>query len=234
MPVKAIFFDAGNTLLACDPPVEEVYGRAFAAHGVEASFEAVRAVLRETWIEVRAKRKEGNDIWNGEGGELAFWRAFVSSVFSRLGGGPLPEEMFLDLVTHFQRPGHWAVYPEVPQVLDGLRQAGYRLLVVSNWDSSLPALLARLDLARHFDHIVVSAIIGASKPSPKIFEVALSHASAAPHEALHIGDSLEEDYEGARRAGLGALLLDRDQLTPELPDCIVSLSEIQTRLAGSS
>lgn len=234
MSIKAIFFDAGNTLLACDPPVEEVYGAAFAAHGVIATPADVRLALRETWRDVRNRRRQGQDTWNGPGGEKAFWHWFVSSAFSRLGGGPMPEEMFDGLVAHFQKPQHWSVYPEVPEVLSGLRASGYRLSVVSNWDSSLPALLDRLDLSRHFDHIIVSALIGSSKPSARIFEVALSHASVSPSEALHVGDSLEEDYEGARSLGLDALLLDRHEVNQDLADSITSLSEIPARLMASA
>ncbi|MCC6130804.1 MAG: HAD-IA family hydrolase [Acidobacteria bacterium] len=234
MPIKAIFFDAGNTLLSCDPPVEEVYAAAFASHGVSATPAAVRSALRETWRDVRNRRRQGQDTWNGFGGEKEFWRWFVSSAFSRLGGGEMPDEMFDGLVSHFQKPQHWSVFPEVPEVLETLRARGYMLLVVSNWDSNLPALLARLDLSRHFDHVVVSSLIGSSKPSPKIFEAALTRAAVAPEEALHVGDSLEEDYEGARLAGLAAFLLDRHEVNGDLPDSITSLSEIPARLTASA
>jgi putative hydrolase of the HAD superfamily len=100
----------------------------------------------------------------------------------------------------------------VPGVLSALRSRGLALGVVSNWDSTLPGLLDRVSLAGFFDVVVSSSSTGASKPSPAIFLEALSRLGiGAPDasEALHVGDSLEEDYHAARAAGLAALWLDR-------------------------
>lgn len=116
-------------------------------------------------------------------------------------------------------------------MLVALRSRGMKLLVVSNWDSSLPSLLDRLDLTRRFDAVVVSALVGASKPAREIFETALEAAGVAAHEALHVGDSPSEDYEGARNAGLPALLLDRAGVAGGGFETIRSLQEILPRLA---
>ena len=155
----------------------------------------------------------------------------MQEVFSRVGGGHLPEEMLDELVAHFRRQESWSLYPEVLEVLAALRARGLKLVVVSNWDSTLPALLDRLDLTRHFDGVVVSALVGASKPAREIFETALAAAGVEAHEALHVGDSPSEDYEGARNAGLPALLLDRAGLAHDGFDCIRSLQEILPRVA---
>lgn len=102
---------------------------------------------------------------------------------------------------------------------------------MSNWDSTLPELLDRLDLTRRLDGVVVSALVGASKPAPEIFETALAAAGVAAHEALHVGDSPADDYEGALGAGLPALLLDRAGLAHEGIESIRSLREILPRVA---
>ncbi len=232
MSISAVFFDAGNTLLACDPPVEHVYGRAFAEYGIDRPDHEVRQAIRETWLEIRRLRAQGIESFNGNGGETAFWRRFVSRIFSRLGGGPLPGSLFTSLVEHFKHPQHWSVFPEVPEVLEGLLASGYRLHVVSNWDSTLPALLQKLGLDGYFDSIIVSALIGSSKPDPGIFREALGRAGVPPQAALHVGDSYEEDFEGARAAGIHALLLDRDGLSPDFAGAISSLDEISVRLKG--
>ena len=150
---------------------------------------------------------------------------------TRVGGGPLPEGLLDDLVEHFARPESWSLYPEVLEVLTALRERGLKLFVVSNWDSKLPALLDRLDLTRHFDGVVVSALVGASKPAREIFDTALSLAGVAAHEALHVGDSPSEDYEGARNAGLPALLLDRAGIAEGGFESIRSLQEILPRVS---
>lgn len=173
-----------------------------------------------------SRQAAGAERWGGPEGETGFWRAFVQRVYAGVGGGPLPERLLEELVEHFRDQGHWRVYPEVEAVLAALRDAGYRLLVVSNWDSTLPGLLDRLDLTRRFDAVVVSAIVGVSKPAREIFDAALKTAGVGAAEALHVGDSPSEDYDGARRAGLEALLLDRSGIAPDGFDTIRSLEAL--------
>jgi len=230
--VKAVFFDAGQTLLDADPPVEAVYRDAFAAWGVTAEAGEVHRAVHETWREVAARRARGDEGWSIGGGEASFWRRFVEEVFTRVGGGPLPDAMLAGLVRHFRKAAHWRVYEEVPAVLAALRDAGMKLLVVSNWDSSLPPLLSELGLTPFFDDVVVSALVGASKPSRGIFDMALRRAGVAADEALHVGDSLHDDYDGARAAGLSALLLDRAGRVPKGDgiETIGSLAEVLDRV----
>ena len=211
--------------------MEQVYGEVFRRWGVPAADGDVLAALHGTWGLVAARQARGETRWGHEGGERGFWRSFVQEVFTRVGGGPLPEGLLDDLVDHFARPESWSLYPEVLEVLEALRENGLKLLVVSNWDSNLPALLDRLDLTRHFDGVVVSALVGSSKPAREIFETALALAGVAAHEALHVGDSPSEDYEGARSAGLPALLLDRAGLGHDGFESIRSLQEILPRVA---
>jgi FMN phosphatase YigB (HAD superfamily) len=72
-----------------------------------------------------------------------------------------------------------------------------------------------LKLTPFFDDIVVSTLVGASKPSREIFEIALTRAGVEPSQALHVGDSLHDDYHGAKSAGLAALLVDREGRYPK-------------------
>ena len=196
-----------------------------------AADEAVLAALHGTWGLVAARQARGEERWGGDEGERGFWRSFVQEVFSQSGGGDLPEGLLDELIAHFHRQESWSLYPEVVEVLEGLRESGLKLLVVSNWDSTLPDLLDRLDLTRYFDGVVVSALVGASKPAPEIFNTALSLAGVAAHEALHVGDSPSEDYEGARNAGLPALLLDRAGVARDGFESIRSLQEILPRIS---
>lgn len=228
--IRAVFFDAGQTLLEADPPVEEVYREAFATHGVEANLEAVHRAVHETWREVGARRDRGEERWGGLDGEAGFWRRFVEEVFGRAGGQGLPEPLLSGLVAHFREERHWKVYPETREVLSALRGAGMTLLVVSNWDSTLPRLLERLELLPFFDGVVVSAVFGASKPSRAIFDEAVRRAGVPHADALHVGDSLTDDYHGARAAGLHALLVDRLGRAPEGSEAIRSLSELPPRV----
>lgn len=93
-------------------------------------------------------------------------------------------------------------------LLGELRARGLRVVVVSNWDCSLGGVLAGLGLV--VDAVVTSAEVGALKPDPRPFEAALALAGCKPHEAVHVGDSPLADGEGARAAGIRALILGRD------------------------
>lgn len=228
--IRAVFFDAGQTLLEADPPVEKVYREAFATHGVEADLEAVHRAVHATWREVDARRERGEERWGGADGEAGFWRRFVEEVFGRSGGKGLPEPLLNGLIAHFREDKHWRVYPETREVLSALRGAGVTLLVVSNWDSTLPRLLERLELLPFFDRVVVSAVVGSSKPSRAIFDEAVRLAGVPHADALHVGDSLVDDYHGARAAGLHALLVDRSGRAPEGSEAIHSLSELPPRV----
>ena len=194
--------------------------------------EAVHRAVHATWREVHAAHDRGEERWGGAGGEAGFWRRFVAAVYARVGGGEMPDPLLAGLVAHFREELHWTLYPEVPEVLAALRAAGLKLVVVSNWDSTLPSLLARLGLADAFDDVIVSAVVGVSKPHRGIFEEALRRSGVAPGAALHVGDSLTDDYHGARAAGLQALLVDRaGRHGPEV-ESIASLVELPVRIAG--
>jgi putative hydrolase of the HAD superfamily len=228
--IRAVLLDAGDTLLRAEPPVESVYRAAFARHGVSAADEEVHLAVHATWRDVDAARERGEERWGSTGGEAGFWRRFVGSVYARVGGGAMPEPLLAELVAHFREEKHWTLYPETTAVLADLRAAGLRLVVVSNWDSSLPALLERVGLASAVDDVVVSALVGVSKPGRGIFDEAVRRAGVRHSEALHVGDSLMDDYHGAREAGLAALLLDRRGRLREGVEVITSLDEVPRRL----
>lgn len=100
-------------------------------------------------------------------------------------------------------------YPDAPGTLRALRERGLRLVVASNWDCSLPGVLEQAGLAPLLDGVVTSAIVGVTKPDPQLFTVALEAAGCEASEAVHVGDSLENDVAGARAAGIRPVLLDR-------------------------
>jgi putative hydrolase of the HAD superfamily len=100
-------------------------------------------------------------------------------------------------------------WEDAAPALAALRELGLRLVVVSNWDCSLPAVLAEIGLEPLLDAVVTSAAVGAAKPDARIFQAALEQAGCAPGQALHVGDSVENDLMGAIGAGLRGMLLDR-------------------------
>jgi putative hydrolase of the HAD superfamily len=100
-------------------------------------------------------------------------------------------------------------YPDALATLPALRARGLTLVVVSNWDASLPAVLSAAGLAEMLDGVLTSAAVGASKPRAAVFEAALALAGVEPDRAVHVGDSLECDVLGARAVGVAPVLLSR-------------------------
>ena len=232
MAIRAVFFDAGATLLYPDPPVEEVYARVFAEDGAPFTPERLSDALTATWIEIQ--RESGEDRYGGVRGEPEFWRDFLTRVRRLIDGGAISDEAFGKLAAHFRRGESWRVYPDVVPTLEELAGAGVALAVVSNWDSFLPRLLELQGLAGYFRAVSVSAIEGTGKPGAEIFRRTCTRLSIGAEDALHVGDSPREDFDGARGAGLSALLLDRKDQHPAIPDRIRSLSEIPGVLIRSA
>jgi len=226
--IRAVFFDAGATLLYPDPPVEEVYARIFEDDGVRSTLGELRDALTTVWIEIQ--REKPGDRYGGVRGEPAFWRDFLGRVRRLLDGGPLSDEAFGRLAQHFRDPAVWAVYPDVLPTLDALAARGMPLAVVSNWDSYLPRLLELRGLSRYFQTVSVSALEETGKPGAEIFRRTCARMAVDAADALHVGDSLRDDYEGARAAGLHALLLDRKNQHGDVAERIASLAELPERV----
>jgi putative hydrolase of the HAD superfamily len=206
---KAVLLDALGTLVELEPPW--IHLREFVPDRIddETLIRAVRAEMAY----YRAHAGEGRDQ-----ASLADLRRRCAELITRELGSEISVEQLLSSV-RFQ------AYSDASPALAYLREHGLKLIVVSNWDVSLETVLDRTGLAPLLDDVVSSAAAGARKPDPAIFEVALGLAGCEPGEALHVGDTPEEDVEGAHAAGIRALLLDRDGHGD-----VASLSEISEHL----
>ena len=156
----------------------------------------------------------------------------VERVTNAAGGVPRFDAYFDRLYGHYASAPAWRVYPEVPGVLAALRERRIVLAVVSNFDSRLPPLLDALGLAPFFEAVVCSGAAGAAKPDRAIFAHALAALGVEASEALHVGDSREADYDGARAAGIEALLVERGT-TAQRAGTIPDLRGILDRLDGT-
>lgn len=243
MSIEAIFFDVGGTLVEVSPSVGHVYAGECARRGAVVDPERIQQAFDTAWVSLSAGVPPGVDRYRMlPGGEREWWERVATAAFD-LCGVPVearpPVESLRDV---FARADAWRVYPEVRGTLERLSRRGHRLGVISNWDSRLPRLLASLELDTHFEAVVYSAAAGFEKPHPEIFAAALSHLGVEPSRAAHIGDRLDEDYAGARGAGLRAVLLSRGPARPELirkvracgdeEDVVGDLAQAVDRLVG--
>lgn len=208
--VRAVFLDALGTLVELEPPWLSLRPRI----PPEVSDSRLEAALRAEMAYYRDHAHEGRDD-----ASLADLRERCARIVSeRLGVEVTADELVAAI--------RFDAYPDAAPALRELRERGEKLVAVSNWDCSLPSVLERCGLGELLDGAVSSAAAGARKPDPAIFEPALELAGCAPEESLHVGDTPEEDVEGASAAGIRVLLLDRDGNGGD----ISSLSEIKEHL----
>jgi len=205
--LRAVFLDIGDTVMRPNPSWEHIYAMAFEEYGVEVELEALRDALRAAYH---------HGGWGFEGGfeptqETSFQRTVQidRAAIAELGVPAMPEAFFRRLSELFLVVSNWHVFPDVMPALDGIKERNLKLGAVSNWVWQLPELLHSLRLVSHFDFLAVSARVGFEKPHPEIFRHALAEAGVAPGEALHVGDHLDADVEGARAVGIDAVLIDR-------------------------
>ncbi len=204
--VRAVFFDAGGTLLYPHPSVGEVYARVAAEHGVKTQPELLNQIFREVW-----DQKDGLSMaaFSDEKSEKKWWREIVREVFSRVEKFDDFEVFFDDLYDQFASPQTWQLFDETHSVLEHFKSRGYVVGMISNWDRRLLKLCDAFDITKYFDFMLISALYGKAKPHRDIFSEALRLSGVQANEALHVGDSLEDDVQGALASGIRAMWLNR-------------------------
>ena len=200
----AILLDALGTLVALEPPAPRLQTGLAKRFGLEVSErEAAHAIAAEIAY-YRAHLDDGCD----EAGLNALRRRCAEVLRSALPGAgqELPLDRVLEALLASLR---FSAFPDVRPALLAARERGQRLVVVSNWDVSLVGVLRGVELEPLLDGVLTSAGTGARKPAPAIFEQALGVAGVAADDAIHVGDSLDEDVAGARAAGIEPVLIRR-------------------------
>ena len=213
--VRAVLFDVDFTLCRPGPELSaERYARIAARHGVildPALYEQAReaAVLN---------LKRHPELLHDD----SIWHRFTEEIFIGMGG---PEAIASECATEIEEgwgvSENFELFEDVLPVLEELRRAELRIGLVSNGIRDLTEFVAhhRLDV----DAIVDSRSHGRVKPHPTIFQAALVKLGVAAEDAVMVGDSLEEDIEGARALGMRAILIDREERHPDVDERLLDL-----------
>ena len=197
MPIKALFFDVGNTLLFPNRPkmlhaLHERY--------VYPAEELLLEVERRTKCEFDALQESHAAVDHG------FWHIFYSRLLGEL--GIADERVCDDLVARTRISANWCdIRPGTRDALLALKKK-YRLAVISNADGKIAEVLERCGIADCFETITDSGIVGKEKPHPAIFQTALKSMGVGAGESLYIGDVYSVDYVGSTGAGMQAILFD--------------------------
>ncbi len=226
--IRHVFLDVGGTLLFPEPSTADIFRRALANRGHPVDRDFVSRLLHTPEMIVSLIRPLSQDR------VAEYYRSVNARLIEHL-GFESDDAMLDEIHQQFNTPVTWNPYPEVVEVLRDLRAAGYHLGVISNASPTLPETLRRAGVASYLETVTCSSDVGAEKPHPKIFRAAVARAGIPPERALHVGDSYEADYLGARSAGLHAVFLCREGQPPGPCPSVRSLVELANLLmAGRS
>lgn len=196
---KGLSLDAAGTLITVTEPPGVVYSQFAAKHGIDVSEQDTSVRFKTAFRDWPMHQLR----YVGDG--VGFWRHVVSKTI-----GSDDQDLFQDLYQYYAGIDAWCLASGALDVLHELNNARVKLTVVSNFDTRLEPILRALHVRDLFDHVVVSADVGAEKPSPAIFEKALDLMGLKPSEVVHVGDVEENDVVGARGVGMEAWLWGKD------------------------
>jgi len=219
-PLKAIFFDVGNTLLFPDRP-----------HILAPLYQQKLTPSLDLWHAIERKtKKEFDEIIKHDGrSDHSFWYLFYSHLLEELG---VHDDALRDALVDATRiSANWRdIRPGTRATLLRLRRR-YPLAVISNADGKIGDVLTGCGIADCFAAITDSGLVGYEKPHPAIFEGALRGMDVAPEQSVYVGDMYSVDYLGATRVGIQAILFDVSGAYREsgLPR-VESLEELEQKL----
>jgi|SRR5919199_4481934 putative hydrolase of the HAD superfamily len=214
---KVIFLDAVGTLFGVRGSVGEVYGAIAQKFGVTVPPKTLNEAFLQAFAASEPPVFPGADPEEIPQCEFEWWRVIALRTFQKVGAldqfGDFTE-FFDELYNHFATAEPWFIYPDVLPALEAWRRIGIQMGVLSNFDSRLYLVLKALKLQEFFTSVTISTETGFAKPDPKIFAAALQKHDCNPQDAWHIGDSVKEDYQGAKAVGMKAILVQRNTQMP--------------------
>jgi putative hydrolase of the HAD superfamily len=216
--IRAVFFDAGETLLHPHPSFAELFAEVVREHGHEVDPARVQQV-------VSAYSKRFTDtVVSGEGRlwstsperSKEMWRGIYEAFFRELGIGGDHDRLFDALYSRFTNVSSYRLHADAIPTLDRLTATDLVLGLISNFEAWLERLLESLEVHHYFDVTVISGVEGVEKPDPEIFRIALERAGVQAGEAVYVGDHPFFDVEAAREAGMIPVLVDRRDRHPDV------------------
>jgi putative hydrolase of the HAD superfamily len=210
---RAIFFDAGETLVHAHPSFPQLFADVLAREGFPVGVEAVHAQIHHV-SERFSQAARDRELWTTSPSRS---RAFWLSVYERFLGSlglPTGDGIHETLYREFTDLANYALFDDVLPVLGELRRDRTLLGVVSNFEEWLERLLDQLGVLEAFHVRVISGLEGMEKPDPRIYRLALERAGVDAADAAFVGDSPEFDVDPPAALGMFPVLIDRRDRYP--------------------
>ena len=219
--LRAVVFDVDFTLARPGPDLgPEGYRELGRRHGLElepARYEEARAAA---FTEVKRHPELDHDE--------EIWVLFTERIIRGMGGEGDTYAAAVEMEGRWAQSAHFELYEDTMPVLEELRAAGLKLGLVSNSARDVHAFAEHHALP--IDAGISSFHHGRTKPHESIFRAMLDLLGVAPGEALMVGDTVDDDVEGARAVGMRAVLLDREGRYPEVEGRLDDLRELPAAL----
>ena len=223
MMLRAVLFDVDFTIARPGPELgPEGYRRLGERFGLD--LDPTRyALARERAVEGIRRHPELEH-------DEEIWVAFTERIIRGMGGdADSAYDCAVAMTRAWEHAEHFELYDDALPVLAELRTRGLKLGLVSNTGRNLDEFVAHHRL--HVDAALGSGAFGRTKPHPTIFQAVLERLEVDPGDAAMVGDSIEDDVEGAHATGIArAFLLDREGRYPELPDRLPDLFALPAAL----
>jgi putative hydrolase of the HAD superfamily len=210
----AVFFDAGETLVHPHPSFPDLFARVLQREGHEVDAETIRERIHVVFDRFK-QAADTNELWTtSPARSRRFWHE-VYAIFLRDLGIDADAALIDRVYAEFTDLANYALFEDVPPVLEELRGAGLELGVVSNFEEWLEQLLEELGVIDYFGVRVVSGVEGMEKPDPRIFRLAMERAGVSPEGSVYVGDNPEFDVGPAEAVGMLPVLIDRRERFPD-------------------
>jgi putative hydrolase of the HAD superfamily len=221
-PLRAVLFDVDFTIAKPGPDLgPEGYGRLGRRFGLELEpwrYEEARRHAVET-LERHPELDHDEEVWV----------LFTEQIIRGMGGdSDRAYEFAVEMTRAWEHAQNFDIFEDVLPTLAELRLHGLRLGLVSNTGRDLEAFIRHHGL--DIDTAVSSGSHGKTKPHPTIFQAALDRLGVEPAEAAMVGDSIDDDVEGARAVGMRAVLLDRENRYSGVEDKLTDLRALPAAL----
>jgi putative hydrolase of the HAD superfamily len=157
------------------------------------------------------------------------WVLFTEQIIRGMGGNTdRAYECAVEMTRAWEHAHNFEIFEDVLPTLAELRAHGLKLGLVSNTGRNLDEFVAHHGL--EVDAAVSSGAHGKTKPHPTIFLSALKRLEVERADAVMIGDSIEDDVEGAKAVGMRGILLDRENRYPEVDEKLTDLRALPAAL----
>ena len=236
--IRAVFFDLYNTLARFWPPREQVQAQACADFGYTVTADGIaRGYLRADAFMSRENARSQVQR-RSPADQLAFFTEYQRLILEGAGVDVPPSVAGQIWERVRQIPYGMALFDDVAEALPRLRASGYVVGVITNMASTGAEVARDMGLDALADFVVTSGEIGMGKPHPPIYLAALARANADPSQAIHVGDSVTGDIEGAMAVGITPVFINRYPDTPpEAPPpegvpTVHTLADVEALLRG--